>query len=250
MSSGSSSTTPALKSNAPPSADRGRRRTSAGARRSVRLRLHGRRQQQRELVAAEAKPGVDAGPDRRPDSRRQLAQDLVAGAVAEAVVDTLELVDVEIDDAERLARAASAGALGGERGLEAASVEEAGETVRARQRFERASIAPHAPDQRRDQQPAADFGEPAAARRGQRAVLDPVRDQWHRNEGVQPHQRPEPAQQRRRTVADRRCGRGKSRRGVLPRRGDLVRCRCVHQDLPAEVSVSTRAPACTNRAAW
>jgi len=179
VSSGSSSTTPALKSNAPPSADRGRRRTSAGARRSVRLRLHGRRQQQRELVAAEAKPGVDAGPDRRPDSRRQLAQDLVAGAVAEAVVDSLELVDVEMDDAQRLARAARARAFGGERGLEAAPVEEAGEAVRSRQRFERA-IATHAPDQRRDHEPAADFGEPAAARSGQRAVLDPVGEQRHR----------------------------------------------------------------------
>src|SRR5580765_5696040 len=115
-----------------------------------RLRLHGRRQQQSELVTAEAKPGVDAGPDRRPDARRQLAQDLIAGAVAETVVDALELVDVEIDDAERLARAARARALGRERGLEAAPVEEAGEAVRARQRFERAAIATNAPDQRRD----------------------------------------------------------------------------------------------------
>ena len=50
--------------------------------------------------------------------------------------------------------------------LEAAPVEEAGEAVRARQRFERASIAAHAPDQRRDHEAAADFSEPAAPQVG------------------------------------------------------------------------------------
>jgi hypothetical protein len=128
----------------------------------------------------------------------QLAQDLVSGTMAEAIVDRLEPVDVEVDDAKRLACAPCARELGGERGLEAAPVEKAGEAIGARQRFERASIATHAPDQRHDHQPAADLGEPARRRGRERPVLDPVGEDRHRDERVQPKQGSHAAEQRRR----------------------------------------------------
>ena len=86
---------------------------------------------------------------RRADRRAELAQDLVAGAMAETIVDALEAVDVEIDDAERRKRATRARALELDRAFEAAPVEQPGQTVAARQGLERAPIATHLRDQER-----------------------------------------------------------------------------------------------------
>jgi len=86
--------------------------------------------------------------------------------VAEAVVDGLEAVDVEIDDAQRHARSTRPRALGFDGGLERAPVREPvrepSEAVVARQLVEDAMVASHPRDQRRDDQPACDLGEPAA----------------------------------------------------------------------------------------
>ena len=65
-----------------------------------RLVLGGVRHQHGELVAAEARDGVDV-PDHAEDPARDLDQDPVAGAVPETVVDRLELVEVEQQDARR-----------------------------------------------------------------------------------------------------------------------------------------------------
>ena len=67
-------------------------------------------EQDRELVAAEARGGV-AGADARVQALGDLEQHLVAGGVAEAVVDRLEVVEVDEDDGQ--ARALAAGARDG-----------------------------------------------------------------------------------------------------------------------------------------
>ena len=65
-------------------------------------------QQDRELVAAEAGRGV-AGADARVEPLGDLDEHLVAGSVAEAVVDGLEVVEVEEHDGEAAALAPRAG---------------------------------------------------------------------------------------------------------------------------------------------
>ena len=90
------------------------------------------RQDDRELLAADARDevhrphGVEQGPGDRTDH-------LVAGAVAVAVVDALEVVDVEREQQRRLAAAGDAVDLARERQLEAAAVGDAGQRVAARQ---------------------------------------------------------------------------------------------------------------------
>ena len=65
-------------------------------------------EQDGELVAAEARRGV-GGADARGQALGDLAQDLVAGGVAEAVVDRLEVVEVEEDDRDAVLLATVAG---------------------------------------------------------------------------------------------------------------------------------------------
>ena len=88
-------------------------------------------QQHRELVAAEAAEHVgraQAGGERP----RHLAQQVVAGGVAAGVVDGLEVVEVDHDQAERAAVVAEVvGQLGREALGEAAAVERAGQRVGA-----------------------------------------------------------------------------------------------------------------------
>ena len=64
--------------------------------------------QDRELVAAEAGDGV-ARAKRLLSRGATAAQQLVAGRVADAVVDELELVEVEEEDRDRAVRRRSAG---------------------------------------------------------------------------------------------------------------------------------------------
>src|SRR4051812_31469403 len=85
-------------------------------------------EQHGELVAAEARGRV-AGADARGEALADLEQDLVAGGVAEAVVDRLEVVEVDEDDRQADVVAAGAGdavahALGEQR-----AVREAGDRV-------------------------------------------------------------------------------------------------------------------------
>ena len=65
-------------------------------------------EQQRELVAAEARRGVGRA-DARGQALRHLDEHLVAGGVPQAVVDRLEVVEVEEDHGHALALAARAG---------------------------------------------------------------------------------------------------------------------------------------------
>ena len=77
-------------------------------------------QERDELVAAVAGRDVDLA-DAAADDVRDAAQDLVAGDVPEPVVDRLEVVEVEHDQAERPAGAVAARDLALERGEEVAS---------------------------------------------------------------------------------------------------------------------------------
>ena len=84
--------------------------------------------QDRELVAAE--------PERLaalPEVRRQLGEHLVAARMAEAVVDPLEVVDVDEAEAERVALRARVGDLALEPVVEVAVVAEPGQRVGERE---------------------------------------------------------------------------------------------------------------------
>jgi hypothetical protein len=63
------------------------------------------------------------GSNRLADGQRELSQNLIARRVAGLVVDALEVVDVEIGDAERAARAARTRAFDLEGSLECTSIE-------------------------------------------------------------------------------------------------------------------------------
>ena len=67
-------------------------------------------------------------PDRRDDGTADGAQDLVAGRVAVLVVEDLELVDVDHQHADRVARAPTSGEQTAEL-VEVASVREAGQGI-------------------------------------------------------------------------------------------------------------------------
>ena len=98
-------------------------------------------QQDRELVAAEAAEhvgGAQVGRERAGDG----AQQVVTGGVAAGVVDGLEVVEVDHDQAERAAVVADVVAqLGLEALGEAAAVERAGQRVGARERLQLAALA-------------------------------------------------------------------------------------------------------------
>ena len=81
-----------------------------------------------ELVAAEAGDDV-AGPQVGAQPRRDRPQQLVAGVVADAVVDQLEVVEVEEEDPDRRARDGAARERVAERVDEAEPVGQAGERV-------------------------------------------------------------------------------------------------------------------------
>ena len=83
------------------------------------------RQEHRELVAAVAEHVVASRGRAATIARGDLAQQPVAGLVAQRVVDALELVEVQHDEAERLA----AGDAALEPVLERAVVEQAGQVV-------------------------------------------------------------------------------------------------------------------------
>ena len=84
--------------------------------------------QQQELVAALAGEDVAAA-DELADAARGLAQHLVAGRVAERVVDELEVVEVEVEERDRLAGAARADEVQAQLLLELRAVRQAGERV-------------------------------------------------------------------------------------------------------------------------
>ena len=85
-------------------------------------------QDHRELVAADAAGDVGRADDVA-DAVGRLGQDAVAGEVADAVVDRLEVVEVEDDERQAAAVALGAGDLAGERLVEVAAVVQAGERV-------------------------------------------------------------------------------------------------------------------------
>jgi len=93
-----------------------------------RLRLALRGQQDRELVAAQARE--DVGLAQAVAQRAGAGDDeLVAGGVPEAVVDRLEAVEVEHEQGALGAVAAAAGDVLGQRAVDAAAVEQSGERV-------------------------------------------------------------------------------------------------------------------------
>ena len=86
-------------------------------------------QQDRELVAAEARAGV-ARADLRLGAPRDFLQRLVARQVAEAIVDLLEVVDVDHQAGQRLAGALGARQFLAQPIVEIAAVVPAGEEIR------------------------------------------------------------------------------------------------------------------------
>ncbi len=92
----------------------------------VRRRL---RHDHRELVAADAAADVD-GPDLVAEALRDLGEDGVARQVADAVVDGLEVVEVDDQERQPPVVALRAERLAAKRLVEVALVEEAGERVR------------------------------------------------------------------------------------------------------------------------
>ena len=91
----------------------------------------GARQEERELVAADAIARIGL-PNGGPDEAADLGQQLVPGGVAPGVVDPLELVDVEEHERERRPVAARLVDHPGDGLLERAMVAEAGEAVTER----------------------------------------------------------------------------------------------------------------------
>src|SRR6266536_6215186 len=86
------------------------------------------REDDRELVAAD--PALDVGrADDLADALGGLGEHAVAGEVPDAVVDRLEVVEVEDDEGEVAVVAVRAGDLAGERVVEVAPVVQAGERV-------------------------------------------------------------------------------------------------------------------------
>ncbi len=102
--------------------------TSSSSAIRARLALVDVRQDDRELVAAEARDGVGA-PQTAAEDVGDGRDELVAGAVAERVVDVLEVVEVEREHRAAGAVALRRGELAGELLLEAAAVEERGDRV-------------------------------------------------------------------------------------------------------------------------
>ena len=102
----------------------------------------------RELVAADAAGDVGAADDRA-DALGELRQDGVAGQVADALVDRLEVVDVEHDEGELPVVAVRPGDLARERVVEEAPVVEARERVEVGE-LARLAEAPRVLDRRPD----------------------------------------------------------------------------------------------------
>ena len=85
-------------------------------------------QQDREFVAAEARAGV-AGADLGLGAPRDFLERLVAGQVSEAIVDLLEVIDVDHEAGQRLAGAFGARQLLAQPVVEIAPVVPAGEEI-------------------------------------------------------------------------------------------------------------------------
>ena len=98
----------------------------------LRVRFH---EEHDELLAAVSARGVDAADGPR-DGARDGRQRGVSSEVPEAVVEALEVVDVEHRDREAPARAARAGELGQGALLEGGAVQEAGQRIRGGAREE------------------------------------------------------------------------------------------------------------------
>ena len=109
------------------------------------------RQDHRELFTADPGHRVHRA-DAVLQRVRHALQHQVAGRVAVAVVDLLEVVDVDHQHQCRLAGAGDAVDLAGECGLELAPVRDAGERVAARELAQRVDHRLH-PDHRRDRMP-------------------------------------------------------------------------------------------------
>jgi hypothetical protein len=91
-----------------------------------------RRHDHPELLAADSTDDVGA-PDGLPRDARELDQELVAGRMAVDVVDALEVVEIEHQDGDRVARARGARQLRAQALVEEAVVVEAGQRVGLRQ---------------------------------------------------------------------------------------------------------------------
>src|SRR5581483_5630868 len=114
-----------------PAAIGGRRAADLGEQvlgRAPRLAFADRREQHRELVAAEARDDV-GGPGALVEYARHVAQHGVAGGMTGRVVDALEVVDVDAQYRAVFGVAAGPGQLALELLVEPAAVEQAGELV-------------------------------------------------------------------------------------------------------------------------
>jgi hypothetical protein len=116
-----------------------------------------RRQQQRELLAADPRNGVDR-PRPAVEQARDAAEGLVAGGVSAAIIDLLEVVEVADHDRQRRGRTLRAGELELEHLAEGAPVEQAGQGITLRLLLEPA-------DERRDAGPG-DQHQRGACRQG------------------------------------------------------------------------------------
>jgi len=145
-------------------------------------------EQQRELIAADAKSAVQARADRLAYRPAQLLQDEIAGAVPGAIVDLLEVVEVDVDQAQRHRCAPGARPIVLDRFLERAAVPQPGQHVGPRQREHLEVVAVDLAHQRGNQQAAHDLGQPLARFVGQPASLDEVSDQRNGDEEVHPDQ--------------------------------------------------------------
>ena len=108
-------------------------------------------QDQRELLAAIASREVDV-PDPRTEDLADGPQNGVARRVAVAVVDGLEVVQVQEHERERVADAVGAAPLERELLVEGAPVREAGQAVDGRLRGDPAEVAEYAQDRAREQE--------------------------------------------------------------------------------------------------
>src|SRR5688572_25192469 len=93
-----------------------------------RLRDLGAREQDREFIAAEARTGV-ARADLALRAPRDFFESLVAGQMTKAVVDLLEMIDVDHQAGQRLSRSFRARELLAQAVVEIAAVVPAGQEV-------------------------------------------------------------------------------------------------------------------------
>jgi len=169
-----------------------------------RLGTRARGQHEGEFITAQAKGTIQLSANRLTYRICKLPQHLISGGMAEPVVDLLEAVQVEIDQAQRNTRTLRAGALDIDEGPEDMAVLQAGQSVRLRLRFEPAMIVADFRDQGSDDRADDRLGDPAACRAGHRSGLQQIGHDRHRHQRVHPGQATPSGSQGGDSIAERR----------------------------------------------